>query len=422
MSKKSNILVLDNGRIFDSTGKEPFIGRVVVKDEVISDIGTRGEVEIPDDAEILDLGGRTVLPGLIDAHMHLTGFRSGDMVKEPLLTPFGVFVARAVNDLKALLDAGFTTICDAGGLVALHLKYAINEGTTIGPRIVAAGPFLSQTFGHGDTHYMPVEWVDVRITRKLTPLGALICDGVDECRKAARYAMREGADFIKIMTTGGVLSEKDRPEYIQFTLDEIRAIVEEAEHANRFVHAHAQGAQGIKNALIAGVKVIAHAIYMDEEGFGLAKEKDAVVVPTLSIVDKIISVGRKVGIPEWGLKKSEEVYKIHLETINKAYKAGVKLATGTDFIGGPFPQGENALELKLLVEKVGMSPKDAIIASTKNGAQAAGLASKIGTLERGKLADLIVVDGDPLSNIDVLMNKDNILLVMKSGRIYKNKL
>ncbi len=416
------LIVLDNGRIFDSTGKDPFIGRIVVENDVVKDIGTRGEVEIPEDAEVIDLGGKTVLPGLIDAHMHLTGLRSGDMVKEPLLTPFGVFVARAVNDLRALLDAGFTTIGDAGGLVALHLKYAVNEGTTIGPRIIAAGPFLSQTFGHGDTHYMPVEWVDMRTTKKLTPLAGLICDGADECRKAARYAMREGADFIKIMTTGGVLSEKDRPEYIQFTLDEIRAIVEEAEHANRFVHAHAQGAQGIKNALVAGVKVIAHAIYMDEEGFELAKEKDAVVVPTLSIVDKIISIGRKVGIPEWGLKKSEEVYKIHLETIRKAYKAGVKLATGTDFIGGPFPQGENALELKLLVEKIGMSPKDAIIASTRNGAQAVGLASKLGTLERGKLADLIVVDGDPLNDINVLMNKDNILLVMKSGKIYKNKL
>jgi len=418
----TKIYALTNGRIFDATGSQPYLGTIIVKDGIISDVGTSGSITIPEDAEIIDLNGKTVLPGLIDAHMHLTGFKTGDMVKEPLITPLGVFFARAVNDARALLEAGFTTVGDAGSIVGLHLKYAINEGSIVGPRIIAAGPVLSQTFGHGDTHYFPVEWVDIRTTKKLTPFMSLICDGVGECRKAARYALREGADYIKIMATGGVLSEKDRPEYVQFSFDEIKAIVEEAEHAKRFVHAHAQGAEGIKNALKAGVKVIAHAIYMDEEGFEIAKEKDAVIVPTLAIVDKLLQVGKKVGIPEWGLKKSEEVYNIHIETIRKAYRAGVKIAAGTDFLGGPFTQGENALELKLLVDKIGMTPREAIISSTKNGAQAVGLADKIGTLEKGKLADLIVVDGDPLSDIEVLLDRDKIALVMKSGEIYKSNL
>ncbi len=420
---EKNLVAVVNARIFDGTGA-PLLnnGVIVVEDGIIRDVGTAGSVEIPSDAKTIDAKGKIVLPGLIDAHLHLQGFRSGDFVKEPLLTPFGVFVARAARDAESLLNAGFTTVVDAGGLVALHLKYAVREGTVNGPRIAAAGPALSQTFGHGDEHYFPVEWVDYRTTRKFTPFVSLICDGEDECRKAARYALREGADFIKIMSTGGVLSEKDRPEYLQFTVKEIRAIVEEASNAMRIVHSHAQGAQGIKNAIEAGVKVIAHAIYMDEEGFEMAKEKDAVVVPTLAIVEKILEVGKEVGVPEWGLKKSEEVHKVHIENMRKAYKAGVKIAAGTDYVGGWLPQGENAIELKIYVEKIGMTPQDALVSATKHAAQAADLADKTGTIEKGKFADLIVVEGNPLENIDVLLDKSNILLVMRDGKVFKNNL
>lgn len=420
MSSKPIALV--NARVIGADEAVIENGALVIKDRIIVDVGTRGAVEIPEDAEIIDVGGRTVMPGLIDAHMHLTGMRTGDLVKEPLITPFGVFVARAVRDLEALINAGFTTIGDAGSLVALHLKYAVAEGTVIGPRIVAAGLPLSQTFGHGDVHYLPIEWVDYRTTRKLTPLATLICDGVDECRKAARYALREGADYIKIMTSGGVLSEKDRPEYVQFTLEEIRAIVEEAEAAGRFVHAHAQGSRGIRNAIEGGVRVVAHAIYMDDEAIEEAKERDVIVIPTFSIVERLLEIGTKAGIPEWGLKKAEEVREIHVENIKKAYRAGVKIAVGTDFIGGPFKHGENALELQLLVEKLGMSPMEAITAATRSAAEAVGLASRVGTLARGKLADVIVVNGNPLNDVKVLGDPANIVVVIKEGTIVKNLL
>ncbi len=419
--KEEKILAFVNARVIDGTGKPPIEkGVVVVKGNVIVDVGSDASVEIPEDAKVIDVKGKTIMPGLIDAHLHIIGMRTGDFVKEPIITPFGVFFARAVKDLEALINAGFTTIGDAGSIVALHLKYAVNEGTIVGPRIVAAGLPLSQTFGHGDTHYLPIEWVDYRTTKKFTPLAGLICDGVDECRKAARYALREGADYIKIMATGGVLSEKDRPEYRQFTLDEIKAIVDEARAAGRFVHAHAQGSEGIKNAIIGGVKVIAHGIFIDEEGMEMAKERNVIVVPTFSIVEKLLQVGAKVGVPEWGLRKAEEVHKEHLENIRKAYRAGVKIATGTDFAGGPFKHGENAMELKLFVEKLGMKPIEAIVAATKNGAEAVGLEDRIGTLEKGKLADLIVIDGNPLADINVLLDTNKVLLVMKEGNIVKN--
>jgi len=410
--------VLTNCYVFDGLGNL-FKGSVVVEGSRIVDVGSEGSVEVPKDAEVIDLGGMYLLPGLIDAHLHLIGMRTGDFVKEPLLTPYETFVARVVKDLEELIYSGFTTVGDAGSLIAVKIKQAVNEGTVVGPRIVAAGPTLSPTFGHGDTHYLPIEYVDFRTTKKLTPLASLICDGVDECRKAARYALREDADFIKIMATGGVLSQKDRPEYRQFTLEEIKAIVDEARAAGRFVHAHAQGTEGIKNAILGGVKVIAHAIYIDEECSALAKDLDVVVVPTLSIVNKILTIGSKIGIPEWGLRKAEEANKAHISNIRKAYRLGVKIATGTDFCGGPLRMGDNALEIKLLVESVGMEPKEALIAATRVAAEAVGLKDSVGTIEKGKVADLIAVSGNPLDNLDVLMSKENIKLVVKEGRVVK---
>lgn len=415
-------LALRGARIIKGTG-EPAIesGIIVIKDRYIKDVGTEGSVDIPHDAHIVDLKGYTVLPGLIDAHLHLFGVRTLDLVKEPLLVPFVTRIARVIQDLKSLIEAGFTTVVDAGsGPIGPGVKRAIAEGTIVGPRVVTAGYSLSQTFGHGDAHYLPIEYVDARTSKLMR--GSLICDGIDECRKAARYALREGADFIKIMATGGVLSERDRPEYIQFTLEEIKAIVEEAEHVGKFVHAHAQGSKGIVNALIGGVKVIAHAIYIDEEGIQLAKDKDAVVVPTFSIVEHILKYGEELGTPKWGLEKSREVYEAHISNIRKAYRAGVKIAAGTDFCGGikALRHGDNALELLLLVEKIGMSPHEAIISASKNAAQAAGLEKVTGTLESGKLADLIVVKTNPLEDIKSLLDKENVAIVIKEGQVLKN--
>jgi len=410
-----------NATVFDGTDNV-FKGVVIVDSGKITEVTRETKAEIPKDAQIIDLDGKFLMPGLIDAHLHLVGMRTGDFVKEPLVTPYETFVARATSDLFKLLMAGYTTIGDAGGLIAAKLKPAIEEGSICGPRIIAAGLPLSPTFGHGDTHYLPVEWVDYRSSKKLRPLMTLICDGPDECRKAARYALREDADFIKIMATGGVLSQKDKPDYRQFTLEEIKAIVDEARAAKRFVHAHAQGSEGIKNALLGGVKVIAHAIFIDDEGIELAIKNNAVLVPTFSIVQKLLEIGEKIGVPEWGLKKSREVYDAHVENIKKAYKRGVKIATGTDFVGGYFPMGENSLEITLLIEKIGMTPIEALKAATSTAAEAVGLDNLTGRIAPGYAADIIIVRENPLENPKSLMNKENIVFVMKNGEIYIDKL
>jgi len=407
-------IALVNGFLIDGSGSPP-VDRavVVVENGRISAVGPAGEVEVPSDAEVIDVGGMTIMPGLIDAHMHFMGTRT-HRLEEYFVIPEQVRLLRCVRDAEALLEAGFTTVKDCGGTNGLYLKMAIKEGSVRGPRVLAAGHVLSQTFGHGDIHFLPIEWVRQKIPT--------ICDGVDECRRAARYALREGADFIKICATGGVLSMRDRPEHTQFSFDEIRAIVEEARKVGTFVSAHAQGTEGIKIAIAAGVKTIDHGIYLDEEAIRMMKERGVILVPTLSIAYQIVTKGKEAGIIEWGVRKATEAFEHHLKSVKMAYEAGVKIATGTDFGGPPlWKMGTNAMELELLVEKAGFKPIDAIVSATKIAAEACGLADKIGTIEAGNMADIIVVNGNPLEDIKVLRKVDNIRLVMKEGKIEVNR-
>ncbi len=415
-------LVLDNGKIIDPTKERVLKGRVVIEKGKIKDVGSIGEVDVPENSEVIDVRGCAILPGLIDAHIHITGFRSGDYIKEGLLTPFGLFVARAIKDLESVLDAGYTTICDAGSTVALHLRDAVMEGTAKGPRIVAAGYPISQTFGHGDLHFLPPKLVDARESLLTFPFQSLLCDGMDECRKAARYALRMGADFIKIFVTGGVASQRDRPEYPQMTKEEIVAIVEEAKRARKFVHAHAESSEGYINAVEAGVDVLAHGVDLNEDAINISLEKDVTLIPTLTIGDIILKFGASAGLPEWAVEKVGEIYDRHVESVKEAYRAGVRIATGTDFfIGAKEVQlyGMNSLEIKLLTEKIGMNGMEVLRAATLNAAKAAHL-DGVGSLEKGKIADVIVVEGDPVESPDVLLDKRRIKIVIKEGSIVKN--
>lgn len=400
------------GNIIDGTGEKPFKGIILIEDKKITKIWKKPEVKIPEDAKTIELENGTILPGLIDCHVHLTGSRTIDFMKASL-EPIAVKAARLVSDLSKLIDAGFTTIRDVGGL-GIYMKRVIEEGEIKGPRILAAGKLLSQTGGHGDMHSLPLEWAkEMDFTR--------LCDGAAECIKAVREQFREGADFIKICTTGGVLSQRDLPTSSQFNLDEIKAMVEEAKSVGSYVAAHAEGTEGIKNALKAGVRTIEHGDLIDDEGIKMMAENGAYLIPTLSIKEQISSRGEKYGVPEWGIRKLRMLQKLHGDYIRKAKIAGVKIAVGTDFSSKPlFPLGENAMELELLVKQEGFTPMEAIVAATKTSAEAIMMDDKIGTLEEGKYADLIVVKGNPLEDITILRKIENIKLVIKEGKIEKN--
>jgi len=404
------VKVIRCGKLIDGTGAPPIEDAVVViKGDAISEVGRAGDVEAPGGAEVVDASGMVVMPGLIDAHVHFSGTRSHKFA-ERIVVPEGVRLLRAGKDAEAALEAGFTTMKCCGGKNSLYLKRAIDEGTIKGPRIVAAGYALTQTFGHGDMHYFPIDYV-----KKLNPA---LCDGKEDCIRAARFALREGADFIKVSTTGGVMSERDRPEATQYTLEELEAIVQEARHVGTFCTAHAQGTEGIKNAIKAGFKTIDHGIYLDDEAIEMMKKRDAILVPTFSIVKQIIEHGADHGMVEWGIRKAREAYKAHIDSCRRAYEAGVKVASGTDFGSAPLLRmGTNAIELRLLMENCGMTSMEAIVATTKTAAEACGLEREIGTLEKGKQADLIAVDGDPLADVKLLEDMNRIKLVIKGGAI-----
>jgi imidazolonepropionase-like amidohydrolase len=410
--QKDSKFAVKAGFFLDGTGDAP-------KDDVYV-VVNKGRIEtvskiLEESLDVLDAGNYTVMPGLIDSHLHITGFQTDRMVEEGIIRSPGLNLLKAANDIKDLLEAGYTTVRDIGGLPGLSLKVAVETHLTKGPRILAAGKILNQTFGHAEDHYFPIEMFEER-SRLGLGFGSLICDGVEECIKAARLTLREGADFIKICSTGGVMSQRDKPEDEQFTVEEIKAIVNEARKVGTFVASHAQGLQGIKNALVAGVKTIEHGIFIDEMAAKMMIERNAIMVPTLAIPHQIVAKGKEVGIAEWGIRKSQEVIKIHTRNTRLAKEWGVKIAMGTDFCGTPLLKfGLNSMELQLLVEECGFTPMEAIVAATKNGAEACNLLNKTGTLEAGKFADLIVIKGNPLEDVKILQDKANIKLVVKEG-------
>jgi imidazolonepropionase-like amidohydrolase len=402
--------LIENASLIDGLATEPAGGmNLVIEDGAIAEIGPK---VAPDGAaEIIDAAGETVMPGLIDAHLHLMGIRAYDPVLASIEDPF-LRAARGVADVRKLIEAGFTAVRCAGSNLGVPLNAAVKEGTIPGPRIVASHLAISQTAGHGDMHMLPPDWLTGPYA------GTRIADGPDECRKAVREQIRKGAGVIKIMTTGGVLSEKDSPRHPQFVDEEVAAMVEEAHRVGLKVMSHAQSEVGIQLALRNGVDTIEHAIYLDAETIDLLLEKDAVVVPTFAIVNAIVAFGRAAGLPEYAIKKAEESHKAHLESIRRAFEAGVKIALGTDF-AGPFgvAHGDNAVELEILVNQVGMSPMEAIASGTRIAAEALGLEDEIGTLSAGKAADLLIVTGDPSQDVSILKQKSAIELVMKSGEI-----
>jgi len=393
-------------------------GCVVIDGPTIAYAGPiEGAPKAPADARVDRVPA--IMPGMWDCHGHLMGIRSAN-VEETAKTSLPVMAARAVNNAETGLMAGFTSVRDLVGL-GVHLARVVDEGTIPGPHIYGGGAMLSPTAGHGDLHMFPTSYIHA--------LGASghyfqICDGVDECLRGVRNQLRLGARVIKLCASGGVMSEVDHPEHQQFSDDELRAIVGEASRAERAVAAHCHGKPGIMAALKAGCRTIEHGSFLDDEAADLLREKDAVLVPTRYIIERLIKEGPKFGVPDYAYRKVVAFGDQHKRSLQLAVRKGVRIALGTDIwtTGADTicPWGQNARELLHLIE-AGMKPLQAIEAATANGPLTLGpQAPKSGQLKTGYDADVLAVRKDPLADPAILTSPDAIVRVWKSGRLVKS--
>jgi imidazolonepropionase-like amidohydrolase len=412
------MLAITNGNLIDGLSSEPLTGMTLLIDnERITALGRQHELTIPRDTQVIDAMGGSILPGLIDTHVHFT-MEYPDVLRG-LLTPPSLRLLQAIPRMRATLEAGVTTVRDAAGAPA-GLKMAVEQGIIAGPRMQVAISLISQTGGHGDGFYPCC--VDIGFFGGHfidAPNG--VADGVEEVRKAVREVLRAGADWIKLATTGGVLSTSDAPTSSQLTVDEIATAVYEATAQEKRCMAHAQGTQGIKNALLAGVVSIEHGVYLTDELIDMMLKQGAYLVPTLIAPLSVVqfSQGHPDLLPPMMAAKALSVIEAHQKSFRLAVDAGVNIAMGTD--SGVGRHGENGKELQLMV-KNGMTPMQAIQASTSQAARLLRLEDRLGTLEVGKLADVIIVDGDVLSDIAKIADPANVKLVLKAGRAAKNLL
>jgi imidazolonepropionase-like amidohydrolase len=378
-------VLFSGGNVFDGTGADPAPGDVVVEGDRIVSVGAPGT---GDGDERVDLAGRTLLPGLFDCHVHVM-FSGIDIVRD-LQTPFSYRFFVAAGNLAATLRAGITSVRDATGADA-GVKLAVERGLIPGPRMQISIDMLSQTGGHGD-EYFPCGHQIPLLSPSYPGKPTVIVDSPDEMRRAVRELIRAGADVLKVASSGGVMSVGSDPRRAHLRPAELDVLVEEATAAGRFVMAHAQASDGIKNAVRAGVRSIEHGIFLDDEAIDLMLERGTWLVPTLIAPIWVIeSVEAGAQISDASLRKARDVVEIHAESFRRAVEAGVKVAMGTD--AGVGPHGDNLRELPLMA-KGGMSPAEVLRATTSEAARLLGVDDDLGTIAEGKLADLVVVGGD----------------------------
>lgn len=396
------ITVFKNATLIDGTGAKPVErGVLAVEDDKIVFAGSLDAWQAPEGRTVkeIDMTGRTILPGLIDCHVHIAAECLPDSTMNG---PWGWSTLIMLKHAQNTLAAGITTIRDVGGRHHLEfsLRKAVEAGMFAAPRMSLAGKLLSITSTGS-------EWYDGMYRE---------ADGVDEVRKAAREQLKAGADLIKVLATGAVLAPGEKPGAAQFELEEIRAAVVEAAKVGKIVAAHAHGIEGIRNAVEAGARTIEHGTYLNQDSRvidRMAKE-GIFLVPTLKAGFDVID-GDKPGIPDWIMEKSKETQEDAMLSIRKAYEAGVPIAMGTDAATPYNFHGENAMELYYM-SQAGISAMDCIVASTKNAAKALGWESKLGTLEAGKLADVLIVKKNPLDDLRTLADRANIEYVMQGGK------
>src|SRR5437867_2071013 len=407
------VIALKAARAIDGTGAAPINNAVViVTDNKISAVGEAKSVSIPSGARVIDLGDVTLLPGFIDAHTHLIGRVLGDPDNDMSLVrdydSFGAILG--VLHARDTLLAGFTSVRNvgaAGRFDDMALRKAINEGWTIGPRMESAGHAIGITGGHCDENGFRPGVV------QLGPIDG-VANGPEEIRAAVRYQIKYGADVIKTCATGGVLSEGDAVGATQYSFEELKALVDEANKLERKVAAHAQGAEGIKLAVRAGVSSIEHGSFLDEEGARMMKERGTFLVPTLSAAEAVERAAKTGVLKGLRAEKALAAAAAVRRSIKLAVANQIQIALGTD--AGVIPHGTNAREFFLMVDWGGMSNMDAIQAGTLNGARLLGWDKNLGSLTPGKWADIVAVNGDPLKDLHAM---EKVVFVMKNGVVYR---
>jgi imidazolonepropionase-like amidohydrolase len=393
------MILIQGCKVWTGVPGQPAATRdILIEGEVIAEVGEPGALAPGDqDFKVIHASGKTAIPGLIDAHVHVSlDGRSADPVHEMLRDGPYVVLLKAAGFAREYIRAGITTVRDMGGFegIDLALKKCVSGGLVPGPRLLVSGKVLCMTGGHG--YFFGLE-----------------VDGPDEVRKGARTQLKAGADVVKVMATGGVLTPGVEPGSPQLSYEEIRAAVEEAHRAGRRAASHAQGTQGIKDSIRAGVDTVEHGIFLDDEAITMMLDSGVFLIPTLVAPQRIVEGGREAGIPEFAVRKARDVWPRHLESVAKAYQAGVKIAAGTD-AGTPLnPHGSLVKELELLT-RIGMSREEALAAATRVAAEALGIDAQVGTLEKGKIADVVLLDGDPLAD---LSNLERVVCVIQRGQV-----
>lgn len=403
--------VIQGGMLLDGTGRQPIKDSIVIiEGNKITKVGKKGEVDLPQggDVEFIDAGGKTTMPGMIDSHVHIyTDGETSEFTSLPINNNELALAMKSIPRLKRILEMGITSLRDGGsgwGWLEVALRDAINRGDISGPRFFTTGYHLTVTGGHG--HFLP-PWL-----AKQKEQCGMHCDGPDEWRKAARLNIYNRTDNVKVVASRDIISP-GMATASQPTLEELTAAIEEAHKMGKKAIAHAQGHDAIEKVIKAGADSVVHGFFMDEECADMMVKNNVFLESTNLYVKRVKDMG-KGELPDWMIEKAIETWEDKKKNFKMYLQKGIKISFGSD-CGVPFlKQGDNAVELSMFVE-LGMSPMDAIVAATKTASKAIGIGDIVGTIEEGKLADIILVDGDPLQDISILSEEEKIKMVIKNG-------